>query len=1723
MKKFTKLLVLLLTLALVCTGLLLAVGAEEEQEETASYKVGEETQTGTLADAVAAADAGTTVTLLGDCTVSEEIAVAKSVTVDLNGYAITTTCASAFNVNNGEAVFNITGTGNITSAGTLVKATADGATINVTGTGFDGITIEHTGTVEKNRVISLQSNTLNVTNVNLNSHSGAQVSVTGGKREYTIGNTGTSVMTFNRVKAVSDIKNLGFGENGYFFFNVASASKLVIENSSFYSHNNFMRMTDSRNGSVEIRNSVISANDTGTAAGGRLAVMFANTTASTGTVDIYDSLIEGSGRMFASEQANTPVEVNSYGSTFKILEAEKDLADKKTEGAYLQFNLTSFKLYNSESGNSSKIIAASLLISRGTPSVFAPEPGLRVNFKTITTATNTASGIKVPKTVDENGNVTEWTYAVSSADDAYAWVYDPIGDADAPFVLVDTTKTTVSSPDYFYNTSFDSIRFNTAQNKNISVEKVEASLMTTNQGENFKTYLQYSAGRGSLMADYETGNAYFKYIVTPYDEKLYPKKDASGNVLTDEKGNTLYYTLADFYSDPSSSGYKGTTRNFETERNIDGGAASDPFFITGKNNDATFIASTSYTKNKVVVNEFDFGCDSEVGFPAIGIAMQSRKSGTDVANSSYKLNVNNAGSITSNALLDVPEDAIKQFNKNEWYRLSAVCYTETREIYVFINGVYMGKANAFKDGTTVDDNVYFQGFRINVYKSSTHKVNSSFAMDNVSVRSYTDYEYSESSADLNSITAANYITTASPRKYMKDALTVYGMPMGSMEEAVSTANKLDAKIDVNEKITIGDVNVNATFDFNGNTTIGDGSYGFVKNGDNYTFNEDYWYNAYYYNGELNRLDGAYDETDFALFGKVKLGFELDIPDVYTERTPNYNNYTVNTQNGWVYDIEATEPVIPKIPDLSDLALRDDGKNVYYLPLLDAVPMTHVVKEDSGNIVSYGITNEETENAIGTLADWETLVLLQDLTLTSSHRIRYDITGEDGIKNTVVNGVVIDNDYTDEEIATMREVASDIKIDLNGNTMYLPNKQLIIGQNIEFSIYSSKPGAGIDMFYKNGTSSTAGRTFNMMYLDDNNWNEDKESMLKIMNSRYNFGTYTDRNGKLIESETITMTGAVIYEAVTGDSSCSFNINNVVATRAHSNSNGLIVSRYFDGKINVNNSVLSAVGAGDKPWLIDVRAGDGSFHPEVVFENCLILHDGQGKNAAVSNGGPSEDASKNIVFRNCVSNLRINAAQRDHVYFGEGTMAELMLVEGHYEEKGLVEAYCWEPMTLGGFVEEGVHFIKIPKPVYDSATGTINHNNYYYFVENGYGAAFAAEYPGVTYKELPVLTTKIVKTTDAVKVTFNKLDGTAAQEVYYVKGTDVQAKASTTTAIANIALPAACTSNAFTLTATDWGTLPTNVQEDVVINPTYTYKANVTGLKANLSLYADFNVNLYLPAKYSDYVAVSVDGVGKTTASATINGAEYLMATVSQKCNMATDSIVFTLDVAEEINGNACEATVNVTISIESYASAVLGGEQYTDADKVLMYYMLDYANKAEQYIDGAANESIMALLESNAAYGAKYEADYSFANVFDIASLSGAIKEATLDIESTPKFVFTLKNGFEGTVTVSYGNGLNTRVYNVTADDNRSISIEGMKVYNFGTTLNVTAVGTVNGEAVNAEGSYSLDTFAKYHSDRSETDEASAACMPLVKALCAYAKVAELYKAGTLADALVTEA
>ena len=1734
MKKSTKLLVLLLSLALICAGLVIATSADTSEADTVSYVVAGETVKGTLADAVANADAGTTVTLLGNCTVAEAIAVTKTVTVDLNGYTLTTTGANAFNVSGATTVFTVTGTGNITAAGVLATATEDGATINVVGTGVDGITVTHSGS-KSTQFMNIKTNTLRLENLTVTAKKGAKNNSfvqLGGNADITVKKTSIN-LDFNNTN--------GWTGEFYTFTRLQGTAHLTFEDSAFYSRNPFVEISYISNGtneSISVKNSVIRVNDNdSTYNGARLSIFYVGKEGATGTINVHDSLLECAGRMFASEIDNTAVVGNVYGSTLKVMWSTKDLI-KNANAGNINRRFEAVNLYNSENGNPCKVI----LIDNTTTQtkgggVRAMEPGVRTNNVSVTTSKSIESGIQVPGAVDENGKVTSWIYAATSTTDAYVWVYDPVGDIDAPYVLVDTTKTDVTVPDYYANFSFDTIRFNQSASghaMDMAITKENAAL-SYGDVEKHNDNLQFFTSRGTLYAALETGNAYLKYVVTPYDDNKY--------TITNDAGETVKITAKDIYG----SSYDGTTRNFNTEVGKDKGAQADPFFILGKNTDAAaVIANTGYTSKKVIVSEFDFGSDSDIGFPSINLSIQTRSGGTNNALNGHRLSISNAGNIT-NTLIDAPADAYTQLNLNEWYRVSVVCYTATNEIHFFINGVYMGKAQGYKDGTAVDENLYFQGVRINVNKTSKHQVGSSFALDNLSTRSFADYQYDEVTYTADS--AYNYITTSSPRKYMHDALTVNGRPMADMAAAVAAANATDSKIVVKANVTLGDVTENVTIDLaKTKATFGDDSFGFVKNGTNYTFNKNYWYNAYKFTGDINKLmDGTYDESDFTLVSKVKLGHEFNIENFYTDRVENFVNLTVDTQNGWIYDMEATESVLPKAPDLSDLALADDDKNVYYLPLLEAVPMAHVVKDAAGNILSYGLNNDDTNNAFRNLVSGTTLVLLQDYTVVggSDHYIRIKnddpIVTADGVKT--VNGVVIDNDYTDEEIAAMRQVATDFKIDLNGNALNLGEYRIVIGQNIEYSVYSSKPGATVNMVTYNGSKIVGARSFNMMYNDGTtSWYEKYDDMLMNMNSRFNFGTYTDRNGDEVKSEMFTMTGAVVFEAVSADSSCSFNVNNVSAARVTNDSNGLIVSRYFDGKFNVTNSIFTTIATGSNAYtMVHIMRPDYTtsnkpdpaelvFNPEIVFEDCMFLNTSPTQNA-VNNGGNTTDNSKNIIFRNCISNTRLNAADRAHVYFGEGTSSQNMLVGGQYETEGLIEAYCWEPMTTEAFANEGDYFVKVLKPVYDATAKKINYTAYY-FVNNGYGEKFAAEYPGATYYELPLLTTKVVKQEDAVRVSYSRLDGSEAIYAYYVKGADVQTRfvGSDRKSVNNWDLKAeyhVYNANAVTLTYTGWEALPTNVQEDVVIKPTYTVTPNVSGFKANLSLYADFNVNLYIPAAYAEYAKVYVLGNAVDTNAATVGDAEYLMATVSQKCNMAADSIVFTIKLAETVDGKVCEATATVTISIASYANAVLAGEIFTDADKVLMYYMLNYANEAETYFDGAADETVTALLSEYAAYGAMYGADYTYGTTVDTADLSAAFDNATLDIESTPAFVLTLKNGFEGTVTVSYANGLNVRNYTVAADDSRTIVVDGMKMYNFGTILTISANGTVNGEAVSVEGKYTLDTFANYHynnsmNEESETKAASEACMPLVKALVAYAEVAELYKTGALAGALVTE-
>ena len=128
-----------------------------------------------------------------------------------------------------------------------------------------------------------------------------------------------------------------------------------------------------------------------------------------------------------------------------------------------------------------------------------------------------------------------------------------------------------------------------------------------------------------------------------------------------------------------------------------------------------------------------------------------------------------------------------------------------------------------------------------------------------------------------------------------------------------------------------------------------------------------------------------------------------------------------------------------------------------------------------------------------------------------------------------------------------------------------------------------------------------------------------------------------------------------------------------------------------------------------------------------------------------------------------------------------------------------------------------------------------------------------------------------------------------------------------------------------------------------------------------------------------------------------------------------------------------------------------------------------------------------------------------------AKLGSVFTQATLTLDPKPAYVFTVKAGFVGTVTVANGN--NVRTYNFTENTDRTIVIDGMKAYNFVATLVITAEGTVNGESVTlTDGVYNLAAFAEYHANNSENAD-SAACLPLVNAFRTYADYAYFYKMG----------
>ena len=287
----------------------------------------------------------------------------------------------------------------------------------------------------------------------------------------------------------------------------------------------------------------------------------------------------------------------------------------------------------------------------------------------------------------------------------------------------------------------------------------------------------------------------------------------------------------------------------------------------------------------------------------------------------------------------------------------------------------------------------------------------------------------------------------------------------------------------------------------------------------------------------------------------------------------------------------------------------------------------------------------------------------------------------------------------------------------------------------------------------------------------------------------------------------------------------------------------------------------------------------------------------------------------------------------------------------------------------------------------------------------------------------------------------------------------------------------------------------VTEDTVL-------PEMTGMLQNLTLYAGYNVNLYVP-KVEGIVALSksIDTESLMDRVVTIEGKEYYMITDYVNANAITSDVSFYITFAGE-EAYAQKVVVNVV----DYAEEILS-RGFSDEAKTLMVTMLAYSNEAYTLLNGAANAEIAAIVDANAVYALP---EFTVpGEPIDVSVLANAITAAQLNLDASPDFVFTVNKAFAGTITVTYAsaNGQTvTKTFEVAAVTDEAaaanvITISDIRMYDIGETLNIKAT-PVEGEAI--EGTYNLATYILGL-------EATDVNASFAKALYAYGVAAALYR------------
>ncbi len=1660
MKKLSKILILVLAVALICTGLILAVSADESPYVSYTYEDERgDPQTGTyenLATAITNAPSGSTITLHGNMQHSQIMEIKKDLTIDLNGYEleIAARVDKLFYVRN-TSRFTITGSGTIRTSGQIFQVDAGhNPTISVIGTG-KGIDIIHDGATRRH-VNMINGGVVNYQNVDIDAtiYGGSLFYVPNGM-EATYNLTGVSIITRqeNQAQAVFILSKNAHVNVKDCTINTRATVFSAIETQDARTENY-----------INVENSYIRAVDTTNAIRAFIFGQKDNVTLDMySDVTIKDSYLESTHRLFLPNcmggasfivDNTTLVRTPGYGnditraSTLTLKNGSKIIAGP----ADFEFSL----------GN-----AVGTWSGDTTPVYYYLEEGVRLNkyvYNKLTTTTawfTATDGTNYYREDVFRVRETNGQYVRFSASTEYTLVYDPAGDPEAPYVVARQTEN--ARPLFVKNGNTltkNALYTKPFEDTNIKLFK-----------ENGDTAGIWNSS-GSIAANIINGNTHWRYRLT--------------GTVTDNA----------------------------------------PYFYFG------FGANEAVKKSEVDTIIYDLDIASSEGHFVPGTLMLHHRSGQDRQgneNVSF-VKVDENGYVTLVGARVETAVSGYQLDMNAWNHISIVLETKSAapSAFVFINGTYIARFKAWSDANG-DGDTYMFGLRFDSDVKTGHAlatVNSGYAVlfDNAMIRTIGDGTNVESPR-----------SEAAAREYLIDGgmpfakevvngpkpgeISIGNLTFDNLNDAIIKGNELGVTPKVNSvienpqtvtaegfvetngyKVALAPESLGAKIAFNadGNPQVYDFK---TEYNDIYTTYK--WFVGNYHDAsQLN-------SNDYYVVENVKLG-----------HTPSYTGeklgldyykegqvFHIASITGWgsEYGKDKTPVELAKyITEAGEVTLYPTYGN-YTVSTADYVVLNQYGLVDrSGNI----------RNGNYYASDWYGRT--DDYGLPYSVNLQYGETWVLCSSNPKFIG-----NFT----ASRADNGNDkvFNFDLNGYTMSIDAVangagkaplyfQVLNGETI--NLYSSYAGAKIELkgTDDNVTKISGGALFSMQgsgqaTIEDNISGETNH------NSHLNVGTVTVF-GEKYEGSNLSISGDTLVVLKNGDKTCSVNIEGITFVKAINDYGAVIVNEYFNGNVTVKDCDffipngggfldgrdvgLKDINEDGKKDKNDVVNADGALLENRVKVEATVLVDGcyiitnTAKDSANLSVGDYTFAS--VLYTNCVTNGVIGEGKLGlAIKIGDGCILAnpaANLAEGtvnaHYNQDMKISDTGLETITVKYLDSDS--FEKL-----SNTSVTYNYNEFVFAVPT----ASIGEANGLV---LPVMATKVVAEDKVLTVTVK-------DETYnYAEGAKVLLTAE------NVAgeVIALTFKGTWTVDGVEGETLPTNLTKSIVVAPEYAAEVKVTGLKANLSLYSDFMINLYIPASYAEYI-VNVNGAQlDTTKTVKIDGVDYVRAVVAKAAKEATDKATFAIALNE--NGNTATKTVNV--SITDYATEILANEKYSYADKTLMYYMLNYVGEAAKYFEDAEDEVIAKLLTDNVSWN-NQTVDKSYANAIANTNLGDYFAEATVVLGDAPAFTLTFNKdiAFTGTVTVTYGVD-NVRTYEVTKEENDAeykLTVEGMKIYNFGTTLTVT-VTPDGGEAT--VGTLNLDTYAKYHKDNASV-AASAKALPLIEALYDYVKVSELYKGGNL--------